>query len=90
VCIDYFANWVEACPLKSQDAVSVVDAILSLIITRHRCPEKILTNKGTQFTEKDETLLADGFLFNVSLGCLFNAIPPLSPYHSSYGDMNTL
>ena len=52
VCIDYFTNWVEACPIKSEDAVTVADAILSLIITRHGCPEKVLTDKGTQFTSK--------------------------------------
>ena len=48
--IDYFTNWVEAAPIKTQNAEDVADALCNLIITRHGCPSKILTDQGTQFT----------------------------------------
>lgn len=49
-CIDLFTGWVEAIPLKSLEAAEVVNAVHKLIITRHGCPNKILTDQGTQFT----------------------------------------
>ena len=48
--IDYFTNWVEAVSLKTISAEAVANAIFSLIITRHGCPSKLLTDQGTQFT----------------------------------------
>jgi hypothetical protein len=50
VLVDYFTNWVEACAVKTIEAPEIADAIFKLIICRHGCPSKFLTNKGTQFT----------------------------------------
>ena len=52
VCVDLFTSWVEAAPLETKEAQEVADKLISLIITRHGCPSKFLTDKGTQFTSK--------------------------------------
>jgi transposase InsO family protein len=49
-CIDFFTNWVEATPLRTINADEVAENVFKLIICRHGCPEKILSDKGTQFT----------------------------------------
>lgn len=50
VCVDYFTNWIEAGPLKTLEAEETANLFYKLIITRHGCPSKILTDQGTQFT----------------------------------------
>ncbi|CAF1141832.1 unnamed protein product, partial [Brachionus calyciflorus] len=50
VFIDLFTNWVEACALKTLEAEEVVRMFYKIIITRHGCPSKVLTDQGTQFT----------------------------------------
>ena len=50
VFIDFFTNWVEACPLKTLEAEEVAWKFYTVIITRHGCPRKVLTDQGTQFT----------------------------------------
>jgi len=52
VIIDLYTNWVEAAPLKTLESVEVAELIFKLIITRHGCPSRILTDQGTQFTSK--------------------------------------
>jgi hypothetical protein len=44
VCIDYFTNWIEAVPLKSLSAADAVNAFFKSIISRHGCPDKVLTD----------------------------------------------
>lgn len=50
VCTDYFTNWIEAAPLKTITANEVAQAFFNLIIARHGCPKKVLSDQGTQFT----------------------------------------
>ena len=50
VMIDLFTSWVEAAPLRSLEAQETANVIFKEIITRHGCPTKILTDRGTQFT----------------------------------------
>ncbi|CAF0870459.1 unnamed protein product [Brachionus calyciflorus] len=50
IFIDLFTNWVEACALKTLEAEEVVKGFYRVIITRHGCPRKVLTDQGTQFT----------------------------------------
>lgn len=50
VCVDYFTNWIEAAPLKTLEAEETANLFFKIIITRHGCPSKILTDQGTQFT----------------------------------------
>jgi transposase InsO family protein len=52
ICIDLFTNWVEAIPLKTETAEEVANGVFDLIISRHGCPSKILTDKGTNFTSE--------------------------------------
>jgi transposase InsO family protein len=50
VCVDLFTNWIEACPLKTLEAAETADAEFKMIILRHGCPTRILTDQGTQFS----------------------------------------
>jgi transposase InsO family protein len=47
-CVDHFSSWVEAAPLRSITAEEVIKTFHSLIISRHGCPEKLLTDQGRQ------------------------------------------
>jgi transposase InsO family protein len=50
VCIDLFTSWIEATPLKSITAQEVIQAFFKIVISRHGCPTKVLTDQGSQFT----------------------------------------
>ena len=50
VLVDLFTNWVESCPLRTLEAAEVAKKFYCTIITRHGCPNKVLTDQGTQFT----------------------------------------
>ncbi len=50
ICIDHFTSWVEAIALKSITSQEVINAFFHLIVSRHGCPESVLTDQGTQFT----------------------------------------
>ena len=52
VCIDMFTSWPEAEPIKSIDALEVSSKFFRMIISRHGCPDIILTDQGKQFTSK--------------------------------------
>jgi transposase InsO family protein len=50
VCLDLFTNWIEIAPLKTLEASETAEAIFKIIILRHGCPHRILTDQGTQFS----------------------------------------
>ena len=52
VFIDLFSSWVEAKPLKSTSAEELCRVFFELIISRHGCPIKILTDNGSNMTSK--------------------------------------
>ena len=52
VCIDHFTSWVEAAPLTLITAKEIIEKFFNLIISRHGCPKKLLTDQGTQFTSR--------------------------------------
>ena len=49
--IDVFTSWPEAVPLKKLTAEETTKAF-QILITRHSCPTKVLTDRGTSFTSK--------------------------------------
>jgi transposase InsO family protein len=49
--IDIFTSWPEAVPLKTLTAEETTKAF-QILITRHSCPTKVLTDRGTSFTSK--------------------------------------
>ena len=61
ICVDHFTSWVEAIALKGITAVEVIEAFFKLIIARHGCPEKLLSDHGTQFTSNLFHSLCDYF-----------------------------
>jgi len=52
VVVDSFTNWVEAFPMKSMTAEEVCKTFFDIVITRHGCPEKLVSDQGSQFTSK--------------------------------------
>ena len=52
VCVDLFTSWVEAVPLKEITANEVCAAFFKIIISRHGCPMKLISDRGKQFESK--------------------------------------
>ena len=50
--IDYRSKWVEARATPSTDSTVTAKALYELIITRHGCPNEIVTDRGTNFLSK--------------------------------------
>ena len=48
VCVDSFTKWVEVCPLRHYDAVSVVSAF-SILCLRWGAPDVVRVDNGTEF-----------------------------------------
>ena len=49
--IDVFTSWPEAVPLKTLTAEETTKAF-QILVTRHSCTTKVLTDRGTSFTSK--------------------------------------
>ena len=45
VVIDHFTSWVEAAPTRGISAIEVINTFFSLIISRHGCPEIVISDK---------------------------------------------
>ena len=52
VVIDLVTSWVEATTMQTLTAQETCDAFFKLIVSKHGCPKKVLTDMGTQFTSK--------------------------------------
>ena len=50
--IDLYTSWPEAIPLKTLTAEELTLAFQRIIIARHACPRKLLTDQVTNFTSK--------------------------------------
>ncbi|KAG2884575.1 hypothetical protein PC119_g19503 [Phytophthora cactorum] len=50
VFVDYFTRWVEAFAVASLDTLSFVDAMIEGVICRHGVPERLLSDRGSNFT----------------------------------------
>ena len=61
VCIDYFTNWVEAAAMKRMTAEEVVRTFFKIIISRHGCPDQVVSDSGTQFMSQAMAQLCTSF-----------------------------
>jgi hypothetical protein len=52
VITDHFTKWVEVFPMKNGEAATVAKIIVEEFVCRHGAPEKILTDRGRNFTSK--------------------------------------
>ena len=52
VCVDLYTSWVEAGPLKTITAAEVCQMFFNLVISRHGCPNSVITDQGKQFVSK--------------------------------------
>jgi hypothetical protein len=50
VGIDYFTSCVEAAPMKTLTAEEVIRVFFQIIVSRHGCPERLISDSGVQFT----------------------------------------
>ncbi len=60
-CIDYLTNWVEVSAMKNMTAVEVIKTFFKLIISRHGCPEGLISDSGSQFIGNVVKDLCDSF-----------------------------
>jgi hypothetical protein len=72
VATDYLTKWPEARALKGATAIEVAEFIFEDIITRHGCPQVILTDQGTHFRNR----LIDSLCHRLGVKHHFS-----SPYH---------
>ena len=49
-CIDRFSRWPEAIPIENTLAETICDAFYNSWISRYGCPNKIISDRGRQFT----------------------------------------
>ena len=61
VCVDLYTSWIEALPLKTITSAEVGEAFFNLIISRHTCPETVITDQGRQLVSKEFEKLLSGF-----------------------------
>ena len=50
VVVDHFSRWVEAYPLKTQEAAEVASVFVREFVSRFGCPRRIHSDRGANFT----------------------------------------
>lgn len=59
IAIDHYTKWIETKIIKSKTATEIIEAINTLIINKHGIPEKILSDSGLEFENKNVKLFTD-------------------------------
>ena len=72
VAVDYLTKWPEAQPVPAATAEEAAKFIYEIIICRHGCLQKILSDRGTHFNNKLIEQLMSKFLIKHLLS---------TPYH---------
>ena len=49
VFVDHFTKWVEAFPIRRNDATSCAELLVTQIVCRYGAPERVLTDRGSPF-----------------------------------------
>ena len=75
VCVDHFTSWVEAMPMKTITANEVIEKFVHIVISRHGCPEKLISDQGTQFTSSVFKQLCVKFNINKAETCAHHQQP---------------
>ncbi len=52
VFVDKFTRWVECVATKDCAAETAADALIEAVVTRHGCPEKLITDRGSCYIAK--------------------------------------
>ena len=73
VAIDYFTKWVEAIPTRNEISKFVKKILLSNVISRFGCPQKIVTDNAMCFKSEKFVKFYDKYGINRSTS---------SPYHT--------
>ena len=47
---DYYTKWVEAFPMPNMETITVAGKLISGVICRHGAPERIISDRGSNFT----------------------------------------
>ena len=72
IATNYLTKWPEASATSATDANTVVEFIYENIICRHRCPNYILSDRGSHFRNK----VVDGLMNKFEIKHLLS-----TPYH---------
>lgn len=72
VATDYFRKWVEAIPTKNATSKVVIDFVMSNILTRFGCPERIVSDNEMSFRSEEYTDFYEKHRIQISYS---------SPYH---------
>jgi transposase InsO family protein len=59
VVTDYFTKWCEAIPIPDQQATTIADALIEVVISRHGCPREIHSDRGQNFLSQVIKLICD-------------------------------
>jgi len=73
VFVGYFTRWAEAFPVESLDTLTFVRVMVDEVLCRHGVPERLLSDRGTNFISE----LAKSFYETLEINKLFGAA-----YHS--------
>ncbi|XP_029674537.1 uncharacterized protein K02A2.6-like [Formica exsecta] len=70
---DRFTKWIEIAPLRKATATNVTKAFTDQVIYRHGCPERLLTDNGTQLKSAQLAKVLQTF------GIQHRTTPPYTP-----------